>query len=93
MKVTSESKVAQSVRLLAGPWTEAYQAPLSMVFSRQEYRSGVPLPSLSHHLGSWQVYGETVETVADFIFGGLQNHCRLCAALKLIDACSLEEKL
>ena len=25
---------------------------------------------------SWQVAGETVETVADFIFGGLQNHCR-----------------
>ena len=25
---------------------------------------------------SWQTDGETVETVADFIFGGLQNHCR-----------------
>ena len=25
---------------------------------------------------SWQVDGETVETVSDFIFGGLQNHCR-----------------
>ena len=25
---------------------------------------------------SWQIYGETVETVSDFIFGGLQNHCR-----------------
>ena len=25
---------------------------------------------------SWQIEGETVETVADFIFGGLQNHCR-----------------
>ena len=25
---------------------------------------------------SWQIYGETVETVADFIFFGLQNHCR-----------------
>ena len=24
---------------------------------------------------SWQIDGETVETVADFIFGGLQNHC------------------
>ena len=24
----------------------------------------------------WQIDGETVETVADFIFGGLQNHCR-----------------
>jgi len=28
------------------PWTAAYQAPPSMGFSRQEYWSGVPLPSL-----------------------------------------------
>ena len=25
---------------------------------------------------SWEINGETVETVSDFIFGGLQNHCR-----------------
>ena len=25
---------------------------------------------------SWQIDGETVETVADFILGGLKNHCR-----------------
>ena len=34
------------VRLLATPWTAAHQAPMSMGFSRQEYWSGVPLPSL-----------------------------------------------
>ena len=33
------------VRLLAIPWTAAYQAPPSMGFSRQEYWSGVPSPS------------------------------------------------
>ena len=33
------------VQLLATPWTAAYQAPLSMGFSRQDYWSGVPLPS------------------------------------------------
>ena len=33
------------VRLLTTPWTAAYQAPPSMGFSRQEYWSGVPLPS------------------------------------------------
>ena len=33
------------VLLIATPWTTAYQAPLSMGFSRQEYWSGVPLPS------------------------------------------------
>ena len=42
-------------RLLATPWTAAYQAPLSMEFSRQEYWSGVPLPS-PIHLPSWYLY-------------------------------------
>ena len=36
------------VRLLATPWTAAYQAPPSMWFSRREYWSGVPLPSPYH---------------------------------------------
>ena len=30
----------------------------------------------SDHITSWQIDGEIVETVRDFIFGGLQNHCR-----------------
>ena len=30
----------------------------------------------SSSITSWQIGGETVETVSDFIFGGLQNHCR-----------------
>ena len=30
----------------------------------------------SGHIISWQIDGETVETVADFMGGGLQNHCR-----------------
>ena len=38
-------KLLSRVRLVATPWTEAYQAPLSMGFSRREYWSGVPLPS------------------------------------------------
>ena len=32
------------VRLFATPWTVAYQAPLSMGFSRQQYWSGLPFP-------------------------------------------------
>ena len=46
MKVKSLSRVW----LLATPWTVAHQAPLSMGFSRQEYWSGVPLPSPSKYL-------------------------------------------
>ena len=38
-------KSLSPVRLLVTPWTAAYQAPPSMGFSRQEYWSGVPLPS------------------------------------------------
>ena len=45
MKVKSESEVAQLCPTLQDPWSAAYQAPLSMGFSRQEYWSGVPLPS------------------------------------------------
>ena len=42
VKVKSLSRV----RFLATPWTAAYQAPPSMGFSRQDYWSGVPSPSL-----------------------------------------------
>ena len=45
VKVKSLSRV----RLLVTPWTTAHQAPLSMWFSRQEYWSGVPLPSPEAH--------------------------------------------
>ena len=41
----SESEVTQWVWLFATLWTVAYQAPLSMEFSRQEYWSGLPFPS------------------------------------------------
>ena len=43
VKVKSLSRV----QLLVTPWTAAYQAPLSIGFSRQEYWSGVPSPSPS----------------------------------------------
>ena len=48
MKVKSLSRI----RLLATPWTAAYQAPLSMGFSRQEYWSAVPLPSPQEFLAA-----------------------------------------
>ena len=63
VKVKSLSRV----QLLATPWTAAYQAPPSMGFSRQEYWSGVPLPSLELRLrglnslpkATWSGNGET----------------------------------
>ena len=46
-----KGKSLSRVRLFATPWTAAYLAPLSMGFSRQEYWSGLPLPSPRK---SWQ---------------------------------------
>ena len=51
------------VRLLATPWTTAYQAPLPMGFSRQEYWSGLSLPSLFLEL----------ETAKSFIWAVIQK--------------------
>ena len=48
---------------------------------------------VSGPITSWQVDEETVETVRDFILGGSKITVDNDAALKLKDACSLEEKL
>ena len=42
---------------------------------------------------SWQIDGETVETVTDFILLGTKSLQMVTAAMKLKDVCSLEEKL
>ena len=44
-------------------------------------------------ISSWQIDGETVETVTDFIFWTLKSLQIVTAAVKLKDTCSLEEKL
>ena len=108
-------KSLSHVRLLATPWTAAYQAPPSMGFSRQEYWSGLPFPSLkvkeeSEKVGlklniqktkimacdpitSWQIDGETMETVTDFMFLGSKITADGDYSHEIKDACSLEEKL
>ena len=43
---------------------------------------------------SWQIDGETMKTLRDFIFLGSKNHCQMVTvAVELKDTCSLEEKL
>ena len=49
-------KLLSHVQLFATPWTAAHQAPPSMGFSRQEYWSGVPLPSPSKALRWYKLY-------------------------------------
>ena len=47
----------------------------------------------SSPITSWQTDGETMETVTDFIFLGPKSLQMVIAAMKLKDACSLEERL
>ena len=47
----------------------------------------------SSPITSWEIDGETVETVSDFILGAPNSLQMVTAAMKLKDACSLEEKL
>ena len=47
----------------------------------------------SSPITSWQIDGETMETVTDFIFLGSKSLQMVTAAMKLKDTCSLEEKL
>ena len=47
----------------------------------------------SSSVTSWQIDGETVETVSDFIWGAPKSLQMVTTAMKLKDACSLEEKL
>ena len=47
----------------------------------------------SSPINSWQIDGETMETVTDFIFFGTKITLLVTAAMKLKGACSLEEKL
>ena len=47
----------------------------------------------SGFITSWQIHGETLETVADFILGAPKSLLKVTAAMKLKDVYSLEEKL
>ena len=76
-----------------------------MGFSTQEYWSGLPFlvglklniqktkVMTSGPITSWQINGETVETVSDFIFLGSKIPADGIAAMKLKDTYSLEGKL
>ena len=61
LKWKEKVKSLSRVRLLATSWTAAYQAPPSMGFSRQEYWSGVPLPSPKLALHFKNTYDNTLE--------------------------------
>ena len=60
MKVKSEREGVQSCPTLATPWTATHQAPPSMGFSRQEYWSGVPLPSPNYMVTNWKAQKQCI---------------------------------
>ena len=81
-------KSLSHVRLLVTPWTAAYQAPPSMGFSRQEYWSGVPLPSPSDSskwkkvrklCKCWFLDIGSYNTNISVYDISLSNTCRTCA--------------
>ena len=66
-------KSLSRVWLLATPWTAAHQAPLSMGSSRQEYWSGVPLPSLSFGIMS-SIFSQSISHFHLLILVKRQNN-------------------
>ena len=77
MKVKSESEVSQSYPTFSDPWTAAHQAPLAMGFSRQEYWSGVPLPSLGTKLRCVKIYSKHQILKTSYSFYVLSYNCML----------------
>ena len=75
-------KSLSHVRLLVTPWTVAHQAPLSMGFSRQEYWSGVPLPSLCQEL-AWVLFKECT-AAGDICSDRYERHCLKLSLLETI---------
>ena len=65
---------------------ESEKADLKLNIQRTKSMASGPITS-------WQIDGETVETVSDFILGAPKSLQMLIAAMKLKDAYSLEEKL
>ena len=72
------------VRLCVTPWTAAYQAPPSMGFSRQEYWSGLLLPSpmlgllidklINKYFCNWKEYENTVQITVKYTLENLRTH-------------------
>ena len=62
------------------------KAVLKLNIQKTKIMASIPITS-------WQIDGETMETVTNFIFLGSKSLQMVTAAMKLKDACSLEEKL
>ena len=78
-------KSLSCVRFFATPWTIAYQAPPSMGFTRQEYWSGLPLPSLIQRFPCHCILASTVSLV--FLMIGIPTCLRWYLNVPLTSLC------
>ena len=79
-----ESK--EELRLLMKLKEESEKVGLKLHIQKTKIMASSPITS-------WEIDGETVETVSDFIFGAPKSLQMVILAMKLKDACSLKEKL
>ena len=103
MEILLDMKSAQSFTLYAWPWAICLSSKqlksLLLKVKEESEKVGLKLNvqktkiMASGPITSWEIDGETVETVSDFILGAPKSLQMVTAAMKLKDVYSLEEKL
>ena len=83
IKICGEISITSDMQMTPPLWEKEEELKsLLMKVKQESEKSGLKLniqntrSMASGPITSWQIDGETVETVSDFILGGLQNHCR-----------------
>ena len=84
--VMGESKEEERESLLMKVKEQSEKAGLKLNIQKTNIMASSPITS-------WQMDGETMETVTDFIFLGSKSLQMVTAAMRLKDACAMEEKL
>ena len=83
-RLPGEISIASDMQMTPPLWQKAKKKLKSFLMKVKEESEEVGLKlniqktkiMSSSPITSWQIDGKTMETVTDFIFGGLQNHCR-----------------
>ena len=100
IKIAGRISITSDMQMTPPLWQKARGTnSLSMKMKEESEKAGLKLNfqkakimALSP-ITSWQIYGITMETVIEFIFGAPESLQMVTAAVKLKDTCSLEEKL
>ena len=81
-RLLGEISITSELQMTSPLWQKGELKSLLMKVKEESEKAGLKLSikktkiMASSPITSWQIGGETVETVSDFILGGLQNHCR-----------------